>query len=93
MLVEWTGKARADLMRLQSFLHDQDVRAAEGIVRSITLATARLGEYPHIGQTVDRFVSRDMRRYIVGDYEVRYEITARCMRVHRVYHTREDRLH
>lgn len=92
MRVEWTGKARADLMRLQSFLHEQDVRAAEGIVRSITLATARLGEHPRIGQAIDRFISRDMRRYIVGDYEVRYEITTKCIRVHRVYHTREDRL-
>ncbi len=93
MHVEWTGKARTDLIWLQEFLHEQNVHAAEGIVRSITLATNRLGEYPRMGQMIEAFTSRDMRRYIIGDYEVRYEVMAKCVRVHRVYHQREDRLH
>jgi hypothetical protein len=37
------------------------------------------------------FEPREVRRVLVGDYEIRYELTKKDVVVLRLFHTREDR--
>jgi plasmid stabilization system protein ParE len=37
------------------------------------------------------FAPREVRRVLVGDYEIRYEIAGTDVLVLRIFHTREDR--
>jgi plasmid stabilization system protein ParE len=46
---------------------------------------------PRIGERLDEFKPREVRRILVGHYEVRYEIQDLTIYVLRLWHTREDR--
>ncbi len=46
---------------------------------------------PRIGEKLDEFVPREVRRILVGKYEIRYEIRESTIYVLRLWHTREDR--
>ena len=80
-----------DLERLHRFLAPMDPAAAARAVQAITTAPKRLLERPRIGQRLEEFDPREVRRLLVGDYEIRYEITATTLYVLRLWHTREDR--
>jgi plasmid stabilization system protein ParE len=51
----------------------------------------RLLDYPRIGEKLDAFEPREVRRIIVGNYELRYEIVAGTIIVLRLWHCRENR--
>ncbi|MBA4143729.1 MAG: type II toxin-antitoxin system RelE/ParE family toxin [Nitrosospira sp.] len=52
----------------------------------------QLSVYPQLGVPLDEFAPRDVRRVIVGDYELRYELTpVTLIYILRVWHAREDR--
>jgi plasmid stabilization system protein ParE len=88
---KWTIKALSDLARLYDFLAPVNKQAAGSIVQSLTAAPARLKEHPHIGEKLDEFEPREVRRILVGHYEMRYEIQETKIYVLRIWHTREDR--
>ncbi|RVH20388.1 type II toxin-antitoxin system RelE/ParE family toxin, partial [Sinorhizobium meliloti] len=52
---------------------------------------ARLLEQPRIGERLEEFDPREVRRILVGHYEIRYEIRQSTIYVLRLWHTREDR--
>jgi plasmid stabilization system protein ParE len=60
-------------------------------VRSLTAAALRLLEHPRIGEKLEEFEPREVRRIVVGHYEMRYEIQESTLYVLRLWHTREDR--
>jgi plasmid stabilization system protein ParE len=60
-------------------------------VQSLTAAPTRLLDHPRIGEKLEEFEPREVRRIIVGHYEMRYEIRASTIFVLRIWHTREDR--
>jgi plasmid stabilization system protein ParE len=91
MELKWTGKALSDLARLHEFLVSVDRSAATRTVQSLTAAPARLLEQPRIGEKLEEFGSREVRRIQVGRYEMRYEIQGSTLYVLRLWHTREDR--
>ena len=91
MEVKWTGKAVSDLARLYDFLAPVNRPAAARTVQSLTAAPARLLEHPRIGEKLDEFAPREVRRILVGRYEMRYEIQESTIYVLRLWHTREDR--
>lgn len=91
MEVKWTSKGLSDLARLYQFLAPIDRTAAARAVQAITAAPKRLLARPRIGQRLEEFEGREVRRLLVGDYEIRYEITATTLYVLRLWHTREDR--
>lgn len=91
MELKWTDKALSDLTRLYNFLAPVNHRAATKMVQSLTVAPARLLEYPRIGERVEEFDPREVRRIFVGHYEMRYEIQQSTIYVLRLWHTREDR--
>lgn len=91
MQLKWTGKALSDLVRPHDFLVTVNRPAAARAVRSLTAAPTRLLEHPYIGEKLEEFAPREVRRILVGRYEIRYEIQESTIYVLRLWHTREDR--
>lgn len=87
----WTGKALSDLACLHDFLARVNSRAAAHTVRTLTASGGRLVDHPRIGEKLAEFEPREVRRIIVGKYEMRYEIKDAALYVLRLWHTREDR--
>lgn len=91
MELKWTGKALSDLSRLYEFLAPANKNAAARAVQTLVKAPALLLDNPRIGEQLFEFESREVRRLLVDDYEIRYEIQGSTIYVLRLWHTREDR--
>lgn len=91
MELKWTGKALSDLAQLYEFLAPVNKQAAARAVQSLTAAPAGLLANPRIGERLEEFEPREVRRILVGHYEMRYEIQESTLYVLRLWHTREDR--
>jgi plasmid stabilization system protein ParE len=91
MDLKWTSKALSDLARLYEFLASVNKPAAARTVRSLTAAPASLLVNPRIGEKLEEFEPREVRRILVGRYEMRYEIQESIIYLLRLWHTREDR--
>ena len=91
MELKWTSKAVSGLVRLYDFLAPVNKQAAACTVQSLTAAPARLKEYPRIGEKLEGFEQREVRRILVNHYEMRYEIQESKIYVLRIWHTREER--
>lgn len=88
MELKWTSKAMSDLARLHEFLAPVNKHAAARTVRSLAKAPERLLEHPRIGEKLEEFGLREVRRILVGQYEMRYEIQDSTIFVLRLWHTR-----
>ena len=91
MELKWTSKALSDLARLYDFLAPVNKPAAAHTVQALAAAPASLMVTPRIGEKLDEFDPREVRRILVGKYESRYEIQESTIYVLRLWHTREDR--
>jgi len=91
MELKWTSKALSDLARLHEFLAPVNKEAAARTVQSLTSAPAILLSNPRIGEKLEEFEPREVRRILVGRYELRYEIRESVIYVLRLWHTRENR--
>ena len=91
MDLRWTSKAHADLTRLYEFLAPVNQPAAARAIQALVAAPARLLEHPRLGERLDEFAPREVRRILVGRYELRYEIRNSTIYVLRLWHTRESR--
>lgn len=81
MTLKWTRATLSDLQRLHAFLHPVNPDAAARVIQ-------RLTEGPDLLQTQPR----EVRSILIGDYELRYEITAdQAVWILRVWRTREFR--
>ncbi len=91
MQLHWTNKALADLARLYEFLALVNRQAAIRVVKTLTEAPSNLLTNPRIVEKPTEFLPREVRRLIVGDYEIRYEIQIEKIYILRLWHTREHR--
>ena len=91
MKIEWTSKASSDLVRLYQHLSPVAPAAAARVVQQLAHAPDRLAEYPRLGEKLEGFEPREVRRIIVGNYEIRYEIAAGAIIILRLWHGRENR--
>jgi plasmid stabilization system protein ParE len=91
MELKWTSKALSDLVRLYEFLSPLNQQAAVVTVQSLTAAPAKLLAQPRIGEKLEEFEPREVRRILLGHYEMRYEIQQSTIYVLRLWHTREER--
>jgi len=91
MELKWTGKALSDLARLYEFLVPANKGAAVRTVQALTKAPAILLTNPRIGEQLFQFEPREVRRILVGQYEMRYEIQDKTIYILRLWHTREER--
>lgn len=91
MKLKWTSKGLSDLARLYDFLAAVNKSAAARTVQTLVAAPSTLLVNPRIGERLDEFDSREVRRILVGNYEMRYEIRDSTIYLLRLWHTREDR--
>jgi len=91
MELKWTNKALSDISRLYEFLAVVNQPAAARTVQQLTAAPTTLLVNPRIGERLEEFEPRDVRRIQVGQYEVRYEIVDSTLYLLRLWHTRKDR--
>ncbi|MSQ64389.1 MAG: type II toxin-antitoxin system RelE/ParE family toxin [Betaproteobacteria bacterium] len=91
MALRWTTSARADLVRLHEFLQPINPRPGALAVRHIVAGARRIPGRPRLGQGLREFTGREVRRLLIGEYELRYELAGRDVFVLRIFHTREDR--
>ena len=89
--LKWTSKALSDLSRLYEFLAPVNPSAAARAVQALTKAPTILLANPRIGEQLFQFEPREVRRILVGEYEIRYEIQDSILYVLRLWHTREER--
>ena len=91
MELKWTSKALADLARLYEFLAPVNKPGAARAVQALAKSPTILLTNPRIGEQLFQFEPREVRRILVGEYEIRYEIQDLIIYVLRLWHTREDR--
>ena len=91
MEIFWTHTARDDLVRLYEFLATVNPKAAAKVALMLASAPEALLRNPAIGQTLPLYAPRDLRRLVVGDYELRYELAAQRIIVLTIWHQREQR--
>ncbi len=91
--VVWAPKALNDVQRLIRFLEEVKPSIALELLDAMALATDKLITYPHMGEAIEAHLPKDIRRYMVGEYELRYEVKVTSIHILRIYHTKEDRLH
>lgn len=91
MDLKWTSHARQDLERLYEFLAPSNPKTAAKTIQSLVDAPSRFLDHPRIGEKLEEFEPREIRRIIIRHYEMRYEIQDTTLFVLRIWHTREDR--
>lgn len=91
MEIKWTEKAQSDLIRVHDFLASANKAAAIRTVQTLSAAPLQLLQYPRVGERLEEFAPRDVRRIVVGAYEMRYEIAGSIVFILRIWHGREDR--
>jgi plasmid stabilization system protein ParE len=91
VIVRWTPRAVSDLRRLHAFLADKNPRAAQAVVAALTSAPDKLKQFPRRGPRLEQFEGQEVRRLIVGAYDMRYEINGETIRILQIWHGKEDR--
>ena len=91
MRVRWTSRATSDLVRLHDHLKPVAPEAAARVIRQLANAPGKLVDYPRLGEKLEAFEPREVRRIIVGNYELRYEIADGSILILRLWHCRENR--
>lgn len=91
MPIEWTTVSLADLARLYDFLEPLNPNAAARTVQLLAAAPEQLLSHPRLGEELREFRPREVRRILIGRYEMRYEIRGASIYVLRIWHMREDR--
>ena len=91
MALRWTRSAYGDLRRLHAFLEPVNPGAAARTARAIVSRVERIPAQPRLGERLPRFGSREVRRVLAGDHEIRYELIDTEIIVLRIFHAREDR--
>ena len=79
------------MVRLYEFLRAVDPSAAVRVVRQLVAGAKRIPTHPRLGVRLPEFAPREVRRVLVGDYEIRYELTEVDVVILRIFQTREDR--
>ena len=91
MELKWANKGLSDLARLYEFLAPVNKAVATRTVQSLTKVPEQMLANPRIGEQLFEFELREVRRILVGQYEMRYEIQKETIYVLRLWHTREKR--
>jgi plasmid stabilization system protein ParE len=91
MKLAWTSRAVGELARLHDFLAPVNQRAAARVLQSLVKVAGRLPDQPRLGARLDQYDPRELRRLLVGRYELRYEVGVQEVIILRIWHSREDR--
>ena len=88
----WTAAARADLIRLRSFIAPHNPTAARRAAETITEGAKLLIEHPAIGKRVEERDDRELSiPFGQRGYVLRYRQDGQTVAVLRVWHSLEKR--
>lgn len=90
-MIKWTTSAERDIAKVYDFLARSNPKAAVQTVKLLIEGIEKIDAFPQLGIRLDDFKPREVRRLIIGDYEIRYEFTENTIFVLRLWHSREDR--
>jgi len=76
---------------MHAFLEPVDPVAAARTARALVTRVRRIPAHPRLGVPLGEFLPREVRRVVLGKYEIRYEIAGHSIYVLRIFHTREQR--
>lgn len=92
MRLVYSEEAVSDLVRLRTFIAENDPAAASRVAAELIVRVESLCQFPHIGvavpQATQQGVVRDM---VFGNYVVRYAAQTESLVVLRLWHHGEDR--
>ena len=91
MVIKWTTSAERDLVSVYAFLAITNSNAAIQVIQHIIQGVEKIQSFPQLGVKLSDFEDRDVRRVIIGKYEIRYELTDKAIYILRLWHFREDR--
>jgi plasmid stabilization system protein ParE len=91
MNLVWTKPALKDAVRLYEFIASDSPVIAASVLERIRAGVARLSQFPQLGERVDRYEPREVRRMFIRPYEVRYEVAGDTVRIVRLWRARENR--
>ena len=91
MKIVWNRRALADIRRLHDFIAPHNPIAAARIELLLANSPAQLIIMPRLGEQLEEFLPREVRRLIVEKYELRYRVQDDIITIIRIYHGREDR--
>lgn len=91
MAIIWTRTAVDDLDRLYQFLAPVNAHAAAKTVQALSAAPENILPTPAIGLPLLQYAPRNVRRYLVGQYEMRYELIGHDVHILTIWHQREMR--
>ncbi len=91
MRIRWSDDAFSDLDRIFDSIATNNPAAAERTVKMLLSAPSVLAANPQIGPRIENLETADVRRLVVGAYEVRYRLTGQTVEILRIFHTKEDR--
>lgn len=91
MAIIWTKTAYDDLERLHQFLAKVNIIAAAKTLQNLAAAPEKLLPTPSIDQALPQYAPRNVRRTLVGDYEMRYELVEQNIHILTIWHQRERR--
>ena len=91
MKIQWTQPALKDAARLYEFIASDSPAIAAGVLEGIRAGTTRLSQFPQMGERLEKYNPRHLRRIFIGPYEIRYELTSHTVTILRLWHARERR--
>ncbi len=91
MVIKWTTSAERDIVRVYDFLAITNSNAVIQVIQQLIQGVEKIQSFPQLGVKLSDFEDRDVRRVIIGKYEIRYELTEKVIYILRLWHFREDR--
>jgi plasmid stabilization system protein ParE len=89
--IRWTKRASRDVGRLSGFLAPVAPAVAASVAQLLTSAPNRLLGFPRIGERVESYMVKEVRKLSVNQYVMHYEIKDNEILILRIWHSREDR--
>ena len=86
-----SSKAQSDLVRLYEFLAIVNPKVAKQTLKFLSKKAELLCEQPRIGEQLFQYEPKEVRKFIIGNYEMCCEITDDCVYILRIWHCRENR--
>lgn len=91
MQVQWTASALLDTERLCLFLAQHDRDEANALAARLDDAPAKLITHPRLGERVESYPTKEVRKLTLGRYVMHYEIAGDRILILRLWHAREER--
>ena len=88
MVIKWTTSAERDLVRIYEFLAITNSNAAIQVIQQLIQGVEEIQSFPQLSVKLSDF---EDRRVIIGNFEIRYELTDKAIYILRLWHFREDR--